>query len=62
MQIPDFLHENCIPIRQKFVHHLLQIQSFEEFKIFTCCTKKGNKKKLSILFRGGSRIDEKSKM
>ena len=46
MQSQDFLHKNCIPIRQKFVRHHLQIRSVDEVKIFkyTCCAIKGRTK------------------
>ena len=42
MQFSDLPLKNCIPIRQKFVRHRLQIWYFQEVKMFkyTCCEKK----------------------
>ena len=45
MQFWDFLHKNCISIRQKFVCHRLRIRFFQEVKIFesTSCEKRAVK-------------------
>ena len=32
MKIWDFLHKSCIPTRQEFVRHRLQILSYDEVK------------------------------